>query len=209
MAVIEVFADIWCPFSHVGLHTVARRRAELGRPDIPIRVRSWPLEIVNGRPLDADAAADHARALRDQVAPTLFAGVARWQFPATTLPALALESAAYRLDAATGEAVSFALRDLLFEYGLDISRPDVLEMVAQAHSLDANIADVGPVLADWHEGQNRGVRGSPHFFCAGRDAFCPSLLVSDDGAHRRVDLDTGALDRFLEGCFAASEAEAA
>ena len=87
MAVIEVYADIWCPFTHVGLRTVVRRRNELGRADVAIRVRSWPLELVNGAPLDADATAAHVEELREQVAPNLFMGFDPNRFPRTTLPA--------------------------------------------------------------------------------------------------------------------------
>ena len=52
--VIEVFADIWCPFAHVGLLAIAEERIRTGRFDVAIRVRAWPLELVNGVPLDPD-----------------------------------------------------------------------------------------------------------------------------------------------------------
>jgi len=47
--VIEVFADVACPFTHVGLKSFVARRAGLGRDDVILRVRAWPLEIVNLR----------------------------------------------------------------------------------------------------------------------------------------------------------------
>jgi predicted DsbA family dithiol-disulfide isomerase len=204
MSVIEVYADIWCPFTHVGLRTVVRRRSELGRADVAIRVRSWPLELVNGAPLDVDATAAHVEELREQVAPNLFAGFDPNRFPRTTLPALALASAAYRKDDGTGEAVSLALRDALFEEGRDISRPDVLTNVAQTYGLnDGDAADVGEVLADWHQGESRGVKGSPHFFCGDVEAFCPSLIITKDEVGRvHIERSVEALDAFLEECFA-------
>ena len=58
MTVIEVFADVACPFAHVGLRRFAERRDELGRTDVALRVRSWPLEVVNGHPLDARLVAE-------------------------------------------------------------------------------------------------------------------------------------------------------
>src|ERR1700676_508565 len=70
--VVEVFADIWCPFAHVGLHRVVTRRARGPGPDFLIDVRAWPLELVNGMPLDPDTTAHHVRELRAQVAPDLF-----------------------------------------------------------------------------------------------------------------------------------------
>ena len=50
-------------------------------------------------------------ALRATVAPDLFAGFDPKTFPRTSIPAFGLAAAAYRVDDATGEAVSFALRN--------------------------------------------------------------------------------------------------
>ena len=204
MALIEVYADIWCPFTHVGLRTVVQRRYELGRDDVALRVRSWPLELVNGAPLDVEATAAHIEELREQVVPNLFAGFDRSRFPRTTLPALALASAAYRVDNATGEAVSLALRDALFEQGRDISLPDVLSCVARTHDLDeGDAADIDEVLTDWHEGESRGVKGSPHFFCGDLESFCPSLVITQDEEGRvHLKRNVEGLDAFLEKCFA-------
>lgn len=126
VTVIEVFADIWCPFAYVGLSTVMRRRGQSGADGFFLRVRAWPLELVNGRPLDPAATAGHVDELRSQVAPDLFAQFDPGRFPTSSLPGLALAAAAYRAGDRTGEAVSMALRTALFEEGLDISRPDVL-----------------------------------------------------------------------------------
>ncbi len=203
MAVIEVFADVCCPFTHVGLRAVVQRRDQLGRHDVVLRVRAWPLELVNGAQLDPVTTAEHVDELRSQVAPGLFAGYDPSHLPRTSLPALAVAAAAYRQGDRVGEAVSLALRDALFEQGRDISCPDVLGAVAAAHGLGA----VGPeddqrVRDEWCEGRVRGVKGSPHFFCGGFDAFCPTLEISRDSeghVHLRRDLE--ALDVFLEECF--------
>lgn len=200
--VIEVYADIWCPFTHVGLRAVARRRNLLGRDDATIRVRAWPLELVNGAPLDPAMTKEHVDALRGQVAPDLFTHFDADHFPRTTLPALAVAVAAYGRGAHVGEVVSFALRNALFERGRDISRADVLAEVATAHG----IGETGPeedkaVLAEWHRGQSRGVKGSPHFFCGEIESFCPSLQISRDrDGHLRLRRDTEALDAFLTKC---------
>lgn len=168
-----------------------------------MRVRAWPLELVNGQPLDATTTAEHADALRTQVASDLFAHFDPDGFPKTSLPALALAAAAYRRDDTTGEAVSLALRNALFEEGRDISDPGVLARVAKAHG----VAHPGPeddeaVRSDWHEGESRGVKGSPHFFCGEGEAFCPSLDIAKDGEgelHVRRNVET--LDAFLAECF--------
>ena len=60
MTTIEVFADIWCPFAHVSLRCVTEARDAAGRSDVAIHVRAWPLELVNGAPMDPAKAAHHA-----------------------------------------------------------------------------------------------------------------------------------------------------
>jgi predicted DsbA family dithiol-disulfide isomerase len=200
--VIEVFADVWCPFAHVGLRAVVARRRELGRDDVALRIRAWPLEFVNGQPLDRHEVAEEIADLRAQVAGDLFAGFDERAFPHTSLPALALASAAYRRSDRTGEAVSFALRNALFEEGRDIGDPGVVASIAAAYDLDA----VGPdddaaVLADWHEGQRRDVKGSPHFFCGAINAFCPALVIAkDENHHLRVRVNPHGLDDFMTRC---------
>ena len=203
MTVIDVYADIVCPFAHAGLRTVVRRRHQLGRDDMVLRVRAWPLELVNGHPLDRAATAVHVDELRTQVASDLFAGFQTDTFPPSSLPALALASAAYRVDDRVGEAVSLALRDALFEQGLDVSDPVVLAAVATEHDLgSADVEALDDVRAEWHEGEARGVKGSPHFFCGDVDAFCPSLDISkDDAGDLQIRRNIAVLDEFLAECF--------
>jgi len=201
--IIEVFADIWCPFAHVGLRCVVERRAQLNHEDTPLYVRSWPLELVNQAPLDPRTTARHVQELRKEVAPDLFQGFDPKRFPTTTLPALAWVHAAYAMDMKTGEAVSLALRNALFEDGVDIADPDLLSDIVLAEG----VASVGndderAVVADWHEGVARGVKGSPHFFCGDADAFCPSLDIFKGETERlKVRRNMEVLDSFLEICF--------
>ena len=203
MRSIQVYADVWCPFAHVGLRCVVERRAQLGRDDVALDIRAWPLELVNGMPLDPETTALHVRELQAQVAPGQFANFDPGHFPGTSLPALACVHAAYRTDLRTGEAVSFALRNALFEDGLDIARPDVLAEIAERYAIGPSTAeDEASIRSDWHEGVQRGVRGSPHFFCGDHDVFCPSLAISrDGGGHLDVKANLDELDAFLGDCF--------
>lgn len=107
---IEVFADIWCPFAHVGLRAIQEQRARSGRTDVAIWVRAWPLELVNGAPLNPTVTREHAGDLRKQVAPDLFRDLDVDRFPSSTLAALALANRAYRTDLQVGERMSFALQ---------------------------------------------------------------------------------------------------
>ncbi len=136
---IEVFADIWCPFTHVGLRAIQEQRARSGRTDVAIWVRAWPLELVNGAPLDPTVTWEHAADLRDEVAPELFRHLDVDRFPSSTLDALALANRAYRSGLQVGERMNFALRDALFEEGRDISDRVVLESLA---------SDLGVVMPD-------------------------------------------------------------
>ena len=207
MPVIEVFADIWCPFAHVGLRAIEEQRARTGRTDVAIWVRAWPLELVNGAPLDPAVTWEHADDLREQVAPTMFRNLDVDRFPSSTLDALALANRAYRTDLQLGERVSFALRDALFEEGRDISDQVTLEYLARDLGVvmpyDTDRADV---VADWHEGGRRGVLGSPHFFCGDTDVFCPSLDITKDPVEGvSVVRDVSRLTEFLQRCMAQPE----
>ncbi|MFM8302952.1 MAG: DsbA family protein [Actinomycetota bacterium] len=202
MAVLEVFADIGCPFTHVGLHRLVARRAALGRTDLTLRVRAWPLELVNGSPLDAAFVAEEVEVLREAVAPDLFTGFRADVFPATTLPALDLAHAAYHIGDEVGERVSLALRHALFEDGRDVADPGVLASVATAHgvTVDPDAARAG-VLADWEAGKARGVRGSPEFFAGGAAWFCPTLDIRRVDGRLQVRTDPEAMVAFLDACF--------
>jgi predicted DsbA family dithiol-disulfide isomerase len=203
ISTIEVFADLRCPFTHVGLRRLVARRGELGRDEPHLWIRAWPLELVNGKPLDADLIVAEAEALRGQVTPELFAGITESTFGTTSLPALALASAAYGVSMATGEAVGLALRDAVFEAGLDVGDPEVLSTIAAHHRVPpVTDADRAQVRADWSEGQDRGVIGSPHFFVGGRGFFCPSLEIRHEGGRFDVRFDDAALDDFLATVFA-------
>ena len=135
MAPIEVFADICCPFTHLGLRRLVDRRRALGREEPRLHVRAWPLELVNGTPLDGELIGDEVDELRRQVAPDLFRGYDQSAFPHSSLPAFALAAVAYQRDLATGEAVSLALRAALFEEGRNIASPAVLAEIATRHHL--------------------------------------------------------------------------
>ena len=184
MRTIEVFADILCPFTHVGLHTLIDRRTERGLSEPRLRIRAWPLELINGKPLDPHHIDAEIVALRGSVRPDLFAGFSIDTFPMTSMAAFALTAAADRSgDPVVIEEVGMALRDALFEQGLDIGRPEVVEAIARRFSLEPLNPDdtAAAVRADWDEGSSRGVVGSPHFFTDdGGTWFCPGLDISRD-----------------------------
>lgn len=184
MRTVEVFADVLCPFTHAGLHTLIDRRAALGHTEPRLRIHAWPLELINGKPLDPHHIGREVAALRDSVRPDLFGGFTAETFPSTSMTAFALTAAADRAgDVELAEAVGMALRDAVFEQGLDIGLPEVVAPIADRFGLQPLDADAtsAAVRADWDEGRARGVVGSPHFFTDdGTGMFCPVLDISRD-----------------------------
>lgn len=203
MPVLEVYSDIWCPFAYVGITEAFEERSRRARSDVGIVMRAWPLELVNGSPLDATTTGRHVDDLRSQVAPALFAGFDPTTFPTTTLPALALVALAYGRDIHTGEAAGVALRRSLFEDGLDISDPQVLHGMASSWDLEpVDERDFAAVRSDWESGSDRGVQGSPHFFFGRNDVFCPTLDIErDPGGHLLLNRNRERLGAFLDVCF--------
>ena len=131
MRTLEVFAEVLCPFAYVGLRTVLDRRAELGLDEPVLRVRSWPLELINGAPLDPAHIAAEIVSLRASVRPDLFTGFDVSTFPSTSMPAYAVVAAAEAVaDPRLAEDVAMALRAAVFEEGLDIGRPEVVGRIA-------------------------------------------------------------------------------
>ncbi|MGD9705459.1 MAG: DsbA family protein [Acidimicrobiia bacterium] len=200
MTVIEVFADVNCPFTHVGLRRLAERRDAIGA-DLVLRVRAWPLELVNGKPQDAAYIAEEVEEIRTQVAPDLFVGFDQAAFPPTSMPAFALAAAAYRTSDQVGERVSLALRDALFERGRNIADPSVLADIGQACGVSPSaVADEDTARSDWQEGQRRGVKGSPHFFTPEGAFFCPTLDITRIDGRLRITADDAGFDEFVDRC---------
>jgi hypothetical protein len=98
--------------------------------------------------------------------------------------------------------VSLAQRDALFEQGLDVGDPKVLERIARDHGLEAGAVDLSRVPADHEEGVRRGVIGSPHFFTAAGSFFCPALDISHEADGRLVVRpDPAAFEAFVAAVF--------
>jgi predicted DsbA family dithiol-disulfide isomerase len=196
---IEVFADVTCPFTHVGLRRFIAHRDAVGCAIPVLRVRAWPLEIVNHEPMTASKVTPKISALRRAVAPDLFGGFDGATFPASSLPALASVAAASRISAACGERFSIAVRDALFEHGRDIAAPAVLAELRAAHGVgDPTSADASSIDSDFEEGTRRGVVGSPHFFTPNGEFFCPSLDIENVDGELVIAFDRDGFDRFID-----------
>lgn len=201
MREILVFADVACPFTHAGLRKVVAERSARGLDgDVVFVVRAWPLELVNGHPLDPGHVAEEIEALRGGVAPGLFDGFDQASFPATSLPALSLTSAAYAVSPELGEETALRLRTALFEEGADVSRPDVLAALARELGVEIPAGDDGP-LGEYEAGKRVGVVGSPYFMVGESGFFCPALDVSHDEAGFRVVFSADRFGAFCDAIF--------
>jgi hypothetical protein len=182
----------------VGLRRLVAERAAHGRDDLRLLVRAWPLEWVNAAAFTGAVVAAKVAALRASVAPDLFAGFDPTCFPPSSLPALGLTAAAYRVDPAVGERTALAVRDALFEQGLDVSRAEVLAQIAEEIGVPAvTPADVEQVRRDHEEGRARGVQGSPQFFTHGHSYFCPTLRIHKVGESLEIEFDAEGFDAFV------------
>lgn len=200
-AAIEVFADVRCPFAHLGLRRLFEQHQRRGSR-VPLRVRAWPLELVNGAPLDANLIADEVAALRAQVAPDLFTGFDPSRFPPTSLPAMALTAGAYAVGPEVGTRVALALRWALFEEGRDIAAIDVLLDVAASAGIGLpHNGEQRRVRDDLAEGRGRGVIGSPHFFVGNASFFCPTLDITHHHGQLRIAGDPAAFDALMGAAF--------
>jgi len=209
--IIEVFADIWCPFTHMGLRALNEQLSEKRRGDVRIWVRSWPLEWVNGKPMDPAVAARHGVELRSQVAPELFEEFDGTSFPRSTIPVLALVAKGYKVGFRVGESLSLEVREVLFEQGQDVSDPETLARIGRYFDLaPAGPDDYATVVQEWKEGIDRGVRGSPHFFCADTDVFCPSLDITRGiaGDDKAINRNVERLGAFVDHCLSDAPASA-
>ncbi len=201
--VVEVFADVTCPFAHYSIRRFTERRHLLGADHVRLRVRTWPLELANGEPLAADKVGEEIADLRAQVAADLFTDFVPSQFPTATVLILGTATLAYRQGIETGEAFNLAIRNALFEQGRAIGRSDVLTELAGEHGVtipDAASARAA-VDADFAEGRARGVIGSPHFFAGQQSFFCPMLDIEHQGEHLQFQINDTELDHFCDQAF--------
>jgi predicted DsbA family dithiol-disulfide isomerase len=194
---IEVFADILCPFTHVGLRRLVAARAARSATCSMV-IRAWPLEWINGQPIDAELAAHEIKGLERHIAPELFAGFDPATFPRTSIPAFGLAAVAYEVGPSIGEAVSLRIREALFEEDRDVSDEAVLRAIGAEFGVEPVTHPVARTLVgrDWDRGRTRGVQGSPHFFADGRSWFCPTLSISKSDGDYEVTIDEASQRAF-------------
>ena len=197
---VELYADVVCPFAWVLLGQLLLERAAAGAVDVPILVRAWPLERVDGALPSAERLVGDVAALRATVAPERFQGFDASRLPESTIPAMALTSACYGKANEVGEAVAVRLRELVFEEGSDVGDPVVLGALEAATGFHVT-ADPGLVDAEYELAVHRGVTGSPFLVAGDIHEFCPTFSVARDPAGRAVVTPTPWAADVLRSCF--------
>lgn len=190
---VVVFSDIGCPWAHVVVHRLHVARRRLGLEDtMVIEHRAFPLELVNNRPTPKpvlDAEVPVAAALEVDAGWHSWHRP-EWQYPVTTLPALAAVQAAAAQGAGAADALDSALRRAFFSESRCISHHRaIVEVAAATDGVDAEALTIeietgrplAAVFDQWRQARAWGVQGSPHVFAAGGDAFNPGITVESLG----------------------------
>ena len=202
-SLVEVFADVRCPFAHVGLRRFMQRRHDEGRDDVGLWVRAWPLEIVNDAPLDPATVARGVDALRRGVAPELFAGFNIDTFARTSLPALRLAAAAYQDGIESGERVSW--RCATPSSSTARTSPNPMSW-ATSHGGAASApgrAASAPSSPTGVTGASAASSGRHTSTPTAANWFCPALHVGHDDERLDVALDRNGFNEFTQRCFSA------
>ncbi len=199
---VEVYADVVCPFSWVLLGQLLDTRSALGATDVPVLVRAWPFELAEGALPARDLLEEEVAALQASIAPDRFGGFDPARLLDTTVPAMALTSAAYGKSSDSGEAVAVRLRELLFEEGGDVADPTVLGALEAATGLHVT-PDPGLVAAEYELALHRGVAGAPHVIAGEISEHCPTFAATRDPSGRLVVTPTPWADDVLRACFGA------
>ena len=153
MPYIEVFADVACPFTHVGLRRLAAHRDTFGRDDVVLRVLAWPARA-RERPSHRPGRGHRGdRRVGRDAAADLFARYSEASFPATSMPALDLAHAAAHVDDREGEQMSLALRTALLKTAAMSPTRGCWTRSRMSTASRWIRSRIAGVLADWNEGQ--------------------------------------------------------
>ncbi|MCU1449430.1 MAG: hypothetical protein JWP02_1600 [Acidimicrobiales bacterium] len=194
---LVVYGDIACPWSHLCVHGLRRARRRLGLDgDVDLDLRSFPLELFNGRPtpkrtLDAEIPVVGAL---DPSAGWQMWQAREYEYPVTTLPALEAVQAAKEQGLRSSENLGADLRRAFFAESRTVSLVSViLDVASKCDGVDADIVaealDEGRARAmvmDQKDTAERiGVKGSPHVYAPdGTD-------VANPGIEKRWEGDEG------------------
>ena len=191
---IQVWSDLLCPFTYVGLLRLRRARSRLGLDGVvQLEHRTFPLELFNGphprRGTDTEAVGlGHI----EPDAQFRVWAAADDLYPHTVLLAAEAVHAASAQSLAAGEALDLALRRAFWTHSRSISHRQVIldiagesptglvDVTALAAALDSGRyrADV---MADFAVAQTGTVAGSPTF------RFADATTVTNPGIHVHWD----------------------
>ena len=189
--IVEVFADVSCPFAHVGLRRFVEQRALVltGRPRpssprVAARARQWLSARSPNRPRHMSRSFATKSHPISSPASTLDRSPNRhsrrwdWRPPHIGSAIASGNGSAWRYAMLSSKPAATSATRRYSER----SRPNRESSVPTSDAVDA-------VIADWEEGKRRGVRGSPEFFVKGRGYFCPTLDITRVGGQLHIVRD--------------------
>src|SRR5438045_838623 len=148
---LVVYGDIACPWSHLCVHGLRTARRRLGLDgDVLLDLRSFPLELFNGRPtpkrtLDAEVPVVGAL---DPSAGWQVWRRPEYEYPVTTLPPLEAVQAAKEQGLAASEDLGRALRFAFFAESRTVSMITViLDVAGGCDGIDAD--SLSDALDQW------------------------------------------------------------
>jgi predicted DsbA family dithiol-disulfide isomerase len=194
---LVVYGDIACPWSHLCVHGLRQARRRLGLDgDVDLDLRSFPLELFNGRPTPKrtlDAEIPVVGALDPSAGWQMWQGFEH-EYPVTTMPALEAVQAAKEQGLRASEELGRALRHAFFAESRTVSLiPVIVEVASKCDGVDADVVaealDEGRarsmVMEQKDEAERIGVKGSPHVYAPdGTD-------VANPGVEKRWEGDEG------------------
>lgn len=196
---IVVFADLGCPWAHVGVHRLHAARKRVGR-SVSIDVRVFPLEIINSQPTPFRGLQNEIPVLSEMEPDAgweLWAGDAT-TWPVTTLLSMEAVEAAKEQGLDASAQLDHALRRALFGESRCISmRHVILEVAASCTGVDvpalAAALDDGRArrsMLDGYRTAADAIQGSPHYFLAdGTSSHNPGVDFHWDKAQHRIVID--------------------
>ena len=180
---LTVYSDLNCPWAYLFSIRLRRTLERQARP-AQVQWRSWPLELVNERGTPWSIVSSEIPVVA-QLEPAHFSAPDRDSWPSTLLPAMEAvkvadavggSAAADRYDAAARRAFFLDKRDLSLRSTLiELAGETGLDRERFRAELDGG-GQRRAVIADWHDGRERGVQGSPHVLLPdGSDVFNPGI----------------------------------
>ena len=191
---IVVWGDIACPWATLAVHRLHEARRRAGREaEVRLDLRSFPLELVNGRPTPKpvlEAEIPVVGALAPDLGLQLWTGEP-WTWPGSVLLALEAVQAAKTQSLVASEQLDLGLRRAMFAESRHVGiLATILDVAKRCPALDSYALEDAlrdgraraTVMEQWRVAEGDEVKGSPHVFLAdGTEMENPGITMHWEG----------------------------